>query len=142
VAPVAVAATATAAAVPGADAVKSYVGNVTVEALLQVVSQGPWTPANSNGLEVALLLQLQFHRDDYPDPLQSMVYSPKIVSVVPRGPAARRLMAAQVRRRLNVLPTAAKLAPYCKQAKDSLVPGILELSLLQLGQNCACCSCC
>lgn len=102
-APVAMATATQTAVLPGADAVKGYSGVVTLEAVLRVVSQGPWTPANSNGLEAALLLQLQFHRDDYPDPLQSLVQSPKIVTVLPRGPAARRLLAAQVRRLLTHL---------------------------------------
>ena len=77
---------------PGAAAVKNRSGDVTLEAVLQVVSPGLWTPANSNGFQSALLLQLHFQRDDTPEPLQDLVHTATIVSAVPRGPAARRLL--------------------------------------------------
>lgn len=84
-------------AVPGAAAVRDSSGDATLEAVLQVVSAGLWTPANSNGFQAALLVQLHFHRDDDPEPLQDLVHTATIVSAVPRGPAARRLLNHQVR---------------------------------------------
>lgn len=57
-----------------------------------MVSPGLWTPANSNGFQAALLLQLHYYRDYKPEPLQDLVHTATIVSAVPRGPAARRLL--------------------------------------------------
>ena len=78
----------------GATAVMNSSGDVTLEAVLQVVSAGLWAPINSSVLQSALLLQLELHRD--PEPLQGLVHSASIVSAVPRGPAARRLLDHQV----------------------------------------------
>lgn len=109
--------------VPGADAVKGLADTVIVEAVLQVVSAGPWTPANTNGLEAALLLQLHFHRDDYPDSLQNLVHAVKIVNTVPRGPSARRLLALQVAPSPPPPPFTPSFTPFC----HTLIPQVLFL---------------
>lgn len=86
-----------AAPVAGIEAARDPNGILTLKTALTVLGPGSWTPAASNSLEAAMLLQLQSHQDDYPDSLQMYVQSVDVIYTAARNKDARQLLNSQVK---------------------------------------------